>query len=472
MRHVLVLLVSLAAFTARHATAAAPLPALAGPDAVAQLQKQGEWDSLVRAVDEAAYDVQPGSRRADGASSAQYDATNRANLLHASFAPAGVQVRSIGERRWQIGLRLQSYGYGDALVAVGAGAVRTAGNRVEIVRTVDGAVGRSALVEWYVNSARGLEQGFTLSSPPDAGFDKRHETAGPLRIVLDVTGDLHATVSDDGRAVRLRDASGEHVSTYDHLEAWDATGRRLPARMAMHGKAIALEVDDRDARYPVTVDPTLWQQQARLVAETGPAAHDNFGWSVAISGNRAIVGAREDYSLVGGAHLGSAHVFVRTGAVWAEEAKLVPSDGVAFAIFGHSVAISGTTVVVGAPFGGDASGKAYVYVRNASGQWLEQAKLRAPVPTAGDRFDTRSPSVATTSSQDPFQRVRAAPRVSRMPTRARPVSGPPGPSSFPTTWRPAICSVSRSRSAARRQSSARRERPSRPGPYRARPTRS
>ena len=133
------------------------------------------------------------------------------------------------------------------------------------------------------------------------------------------------------------------------------------------------------------IDPPLWNAQARLTAQTGPAAYDYFGGSVAISGDRVIVGAVEDYPLVAGSHLGSAYILVRTGSDWTEQKKLIPSDGVSFARFGWSVAISGDTAIVGAPFGGDQRGKAYVYVFQ-NGQWNEQAKLEASLPTANDRF--------------------------------------------------------------------------------------
>lgn len=224
-----------------------------------------------------------------------------------------------------------------------------------------------------------------MSAPPAAGRDPKGRTEQPLRIVLELTGDLRGEAALDGRSVLLRDRTGRQVSTYDHLKAWDATGRELPSRMRVRGREVALEVDDAAARYPVTIDPTLWQQQARLTADSG-AAHDQFGWAVAISGNRAIVGAREDNAQVGGAHLGSAYIFVRSGSTWTEERKLIPSDGVALSIFGFSVAISGNTAIVGAPFGGDGRGKAYVYFRDENGDWVEQAKLAAVAPTAGDRF--------------------------------------------------------------------------------------
>jgi len=137
----------------------------------------------------------------------------------------------------------------------------------------------------------------------------------------------------------------------------------------------------------LSVAATPWQPQTTLTAVTGPAAFDYFGWSVAISGNRAIVGAVEDYALEPGTHRGSAYVFVRKGTTWTEEAKLNPADGLAFARFGYSVAISGDTAIVGAPFGGDETGKAYVYRYDAAtDDWFLETSLAAANAAPRDRF--------------------------------------------------------------------------------------
>ena len=100
-------------------------------------------------------------------------------------------------------------------------------------------------------------------------------------------------------------------------------------------------------------------QLHKLVPEDG-AGSDEFGYSVAISGNYAIVGAREDDDK--GTNSGSAYIFnVQTGA---QLQKLVASDGATLDYFGYSVAISGNYVIVGAwgdDDNGASSGSAYIY---------------------------------------------------------------------------------------------------------------
>ena len=99
------------------------------------------------------------------------------------------------------------------------------------------------------------------------------------------------------------------------------------------------------------------------------AAGDHFGFAVAVSGDTVVVGASTQ--TIGGSSSGSAYVFVRSGTTWTEQQKLTASDGAGgdqadpFSRGGGPiVAVSGDTVVVGAPFdddAGSASGSAYVY---------------------------------------------------------------------------------------------------------------
>jgi hypothetical protein len=134
-----------------------------------------------------------------------------------------------------------------------------------------------------------------------------------------------------------------------------------------------------------------WGQVAKLTASDA-AAGDWFGYSVAISGDTVVVGAPGDDD--NGSQSGSAYVFGRnqTGADnWGQVAKLTASDGAAGDWFGYSVAISGDTVVVGAPYDDDNgaySGSAYVFERNQTGadNWGQVAKLTASDAAAVDCF--------------------------------------------------------------------------------------
>ncbi len=102
-------------------------------------------------------------------------------------------------------------------------------------------------------------------------------------------------------------------------------------------------------------------EAAKLLAGDGVAS-DEFGWSVSVSGDTAVIGALADDD--NDAESGSASVFVRDGAGnWTPQAKLLAGDGAAFDYFGSSVSVSGDTAVIGAYGDNDNgfhSGSAYI----------------------------------------------------------------------------------------------------------------
>jgi hypothetical protein len=354
-----------------------------GEAALAQLKERGLYDSLQEALATARYGVYPEPQQL-----ASWQAENPAQQIRARFTAEGMQVEAKpgdGHPR-RIGMKLRSMGYGERAMGVSAAGLTTSGSRIEYKRSLvgnDGAAG--AITEWYVNTAAGLEQGFTLDSAPGKRRDGE-----PLRVVLALEGELRAQAVDGGQALEFKDAAGRPVLRYDHLVVSDAGGRRLEARMAVRMEGTEaqalLEVDDRDAVWPVTIDPTFTQQQKLEASDA--AIPNRFGYSVAISGETIVVGAPAD-GTDAVADQGSAYVFVRSGGVWSLQQKLLASDVAESDFFGTSVAISGETVVVGAPLDDDAAGlnqgSAYVFVRGA-GVWSQQQKLLASDAAQSDNF--------------------------------------------------------------------------------------
>jgi hypothetical protein len=108
---------------------------------------------------------------------------------------------------------------------------------------------------------------------------------------------------------------------------------------------------------------TIWTEQAKLTASDKEFGAF-FGFAVAISGDMAVVGAAED-DHPGAIDAGSAYVFLRSGTGWTEQAKVTASDPDASALFGKSASISVDTGLFGAlwddPAGIDDAGSAYVF---------------------------------------------------------------------------------------------------------------
>ena len=131
-----------------------------------------------------------------------------------------------------------------------------------------------------------------------------------------------------------------------------------------------------------------WFQAAELTASDG-AAGDEFGaigTSVAISGTTAIVGS-QFHTVSGHAGQGAAYVFTGSGGSWSQTAELTASDGAAHDSFGSSVAISGPIAMVDVPYhttSGAEQGTVYVF-NSRGGNWVLTSELTSP-SSGGDLF--------------------------------------------------------------------------------------
>jgi hypothetical protein len=215
---------------------------------------------------------------------------------------------------------------------------------------------------------------------------------------------------DAGSAYIFKQTSGVWAQQQKIVPFGRTTGDRFGFSVAISGDYVIVGAfrEDENASGGATLNDAgsayffkqtggVWAQQQKIVA-SDRAADDNFGWSVAISGDYAIVGALgEDEDASGGATAsaaGSAYIFKQTAGVWAQQQKIVASDRAATDFFGFSVAISGDYAIVGARSEDeDASGGATVsnagsaYIFNLSGStWAQQQKIVAGERAADDYF--------------------------------------------------------------------------------------
>ena len=185
-----------------------------------------------------------------------------------------------------------------------------------------------------------------------------------------------------------------------------------------------------------------WTQQARLVAADGVAL-DNFGFSVALDGNTAVVGApnRGPDGVRSFHGNGGAYVFTRTGTTWTQQALLTrTTDSSSSDFFGFSVGLSGPTALIGIP--GDSLSRGAVFESPAppppgpSGPSSPAPPARKATSSAGP---SPSPGTPRSSAPPPRPTPRAPPTSSHRP---RPVSSS-RPTSPSRTRRPATCSAAR-----------------------------
>ncbi len=129
-------------------------------------------------------------------------------------------------------------------------------------------------------------------------------------------------------------------------------------------------------------DDGIWSFQQELHPTNFESQADRFGYSVATSGDRIVVGA--DLDDMQGEDSGAAYVYHLSNGVWRLESKLIATvdpgmvDNRGFKC-GHSVSISdeGTLIVVGCP-NAPTKGAAYVYQLKDNETWVQKMKLNVP----------------------------------------------------------------------------------------------
>lgn len=334
---------------------------------------QVDWKAILAAHKEAMREFQP---LADGWRSG-----------NARFDRRGAVIES--DAGWSWGLTLSGYGTTSSRQAISGEARRVTRDGQRISYNWN-----DRIEEWYQSDRRGLEHGFTLRKRPE-----RSSADDRLALALDLRGNLTSNIQPGSHSATFHDHAGRENITYSGLKVWDATGKELAAWFEPEGtQRIRVVVDDRDASYPVTVDP--WVEEAYLKA-SNPGNGDYLS-SVSMDGERVIVGAPGESSNGSGptdnsaAAAGAAYIFVRNGSTWTQEAYLKAGNAQAGDFFGGRVSIHGDTAVVAArgedsdgssPTNESASSAGAVYVFTRSGStWTQQAYLKAGNAESNDYF--------------------------------------------------------------------------------------
>ena len=184
-----------------------------------------------------------------------------------------------------------------------------------------------------------------------------------------------------------------------------------PRTLALGPNTIAVVGFDgaATATYTIVADRAAGVVQREYLKASNTGPQDNFGFSVAMSGDTLVVGAIGESSSATGVDgpqanddlvaSGAAYVFVRTGAEWTQQAYLKASNAGEADAFGFAVAISGNTIAVGAPFEDSSTtginnlsdelasnaGAVYVFTRIGA-EWAQEAYVKPSTMDSGDGF--------------------------------------------------------------------------------------
>ena len=143
------------------------------------------------------------------------------------------------------------------------------------------------------------------------------------------------------------------------------------------------------AAYVFGLSGSSWSEAAELTSPDG-AGGDYFGGSLAISGSTVVVGA-DNFTVGSHTGEGAAYVFADEGGYWSQTGEMWPSDGAAGDKFGFAVAVSGSTVVASSPLhavgANSYEGAAYFY-GFSGGAWISTAEVSASDGEASDHFGT------------------------------------------------------------------------------------
>jgi hypothetical protein len=287
-------------------------------------------------------------------------------------------------------------------------ALATGDNTITVLVTAeDGTATRTYTLSVYRLSGDATLSSLTLSQGDldqifQSSLMNYTATAGFLQTTVRVTAvanDMNATIMINGTTV----ASGVESDDISLSEGQNTITVTVTAEDGIATESYIVNFTRQDA--------ASFAQHAYIKASNTDAA-DNFGCSMALHNNTLAVGACGEASAASGVNgdqadntavnSGGVYVFTRDGAgTWTQQAYLKASNSAASDFFGFSVALDGDTLAVGAPEEDSAAtgvngneadnsatqaGAAYVFTRDVSGTWSQQAYLKASNAAASDRF--------------------------------------------------------------------------------------
>jgi hypothetical protein len=178
---------------------------------------------------------------------------------------------------------------------------------------------------------------------------------------------------------------GSWVHTQELIPGNPAWDYHVGTSASLAGERLVLGASEESTRagsaYVFELSGATWIEKTKLLA-SDPAPFSEFGFDVALEGDTLVVGAPRADNGVAQSDRGAAYVFTRGASEWSFVQKLVASDAADDDLFGTSVDVDGTTIVVGSPWhshGTQQEGALYVFERVGS-LWAQSAELQVSDP--------------------------------------------------------------------------------------------
>ncbi|MBS1536773.1 MAG: FG-GAP repeat protein [Bacteroidetes bacterium] len=308
-------------------------------------------------------------------SAKSYQSPNRSQNLRITYFNDGFSLspRAQGNDTWNVDMRLTSVSKGEKGLSLAGTDIQVKDNRM----TAENA---DIQIE-YLNKPEGMRQNFLVKNKPAGNL--------PLTLTLKTSTNLKARQEgNDGVLFVDKTNKSKGKVWYKDLNVWDASHNKLSAKMELRGTMLDLVVDDRNAVYPVTVDPL--STTANWTAESNQADGE-MGWSITQAGD--INGDSFVDVLVGcprydNGETDEGAVFVYNGSatgLGATPSKILEIN-MANANFGWSVSTAGDVnkdgyrdIIVGAPTYGNgqaSEGAIFVFLGSATGVTTTPAATR------------------------------------------------------------------------------------------------
>lgn len=203
--------------------------------------------------------------------SAAYRSPNRQHGLHTSYTNNAMQITPIGDNDWSFSLTLKGIAVKDKLVyqPVNAPLVTNTDNVIRFTHD------KQFTVE-YINSTEGIRQNFIVHRP----------VPGARQLSVQLFAAEGWNIRQSG-TTRLTFTQGAQSLHYDSLKVWDAKGRVLPAHFEVSGSLVVINVEAKDAAYPITIDPLVTNgtpQNANLFLQSNQV-YGQMGFSVSSAGD-------------------------------------------------------------------------------------------------------------------------------------------------------------------------------------------